>query len=105
MDMAHHKKTGSDFFDPPYYIKKEKAYREKEPEQTPSISSYSKESYEKFIENFFILAHKNTREKTRIAFLNADWPARHRSRPTDGVSAAQGFRSGEAGGILNPHPL
>ena len=33
-----------------------------------------------------------------MAFLNADWPARHRSRPTEAVSAAQGFRSGEAGG-------
>jgi len=29
------------FFDPPYYIKKEKAYREKATEETPSISSYS----------------------------------------------------------------
>jgi hypothetical protein len=27
----------------------------------------------KFIESFFILAHKNTGETTRIAFLNADW--------------------------------
>ncbi|MBW2310786.1 MAG: ParB N-terminal domain-containing protein [Deltaproteobacteria bacterium] len=27
-----------------------------------------------------------------------DWSARHRSRPTEAVSAAQGFRSGEAGG-------
>ena len=27
-----------------------------------------------------------------------DWPARHRSRPKDAVSHAQGFRSGEAGG-------
>jgi len=30
--------------------------------------------------------------------LNADWPARHRSRPKEAVSAPQGFRSGEAGG-------
>ena len=43
-------------FDPPYYIKKEKAHREKATEETPSISSYSKESYEKFIESFLILA-------------------------------------------------
>jgi len=27
----------------------------------------------RFIESFFILAHKNTGETTRIAFLNADW--------------------------------
>ena len=61
------------FFDPPYYIKKEKAYKEKATEETPSISSYSKESYEKFIESFLILAHKNTKETTRMVFLNADW--------------------------------
>ena len=35
------------FFDPPYYIKKEKAYREKATEEAPSISSYPKESYAK----------------------------------------------------------
>jgi 16S rRNA G966 N2-methylase RsmD len=34
------------FFDPPYYIKKEKAYGEKANEKVPSISSYSKESYQ-----------------------------------------------------------
>ncbi|PXF54876.1 MAG: hypothetical protein C4B58_15540 [Deltaproteobacteria bacterium] len=61
------------FFDPPYYIKKEKAYGEKATGEAPSISSYSKEIYQKFIESFFILAHKNTGETTRIAFLNADW--------------------------------
>ena len=27
-----------------------------------------------------------------------DWPARHRSRPKEAVSTAQGVRSGEAGG-------
>jgi len=58
------------FFDPPYYIKKEKAYRKKATEETPSISSYSKESYEKFIESFLILARQNTKERTMI---NADW--------------------------------
>ena len=51
-----------------------------------------------FLENFFSLPHLNTNDTTRMAFLNADWPARHRSRPTEAVSAAQGFRSGEAGG-------
>ena len=67
------KKPDLIFFDPPYYIKKEKAYREKANEKTPSISSYSKERYEEFIESFFILAHKNTKETTKMAFLNADW--------------------------------
>jgi transcriptional regulator with XRE-family HTH domain len=67
------KKPDLIFFDPPYYIKKEKAYREKADEKTPSISSYSKERYEEFIESFFILAYRNTKPTTRMAFLNADW--------------------------------
>jgi hypothetical protein len=33
----------------------------------------NKESYEEFIESFFIFAHRNTKETTRMAFLNADW--------------------------------
>jgi len=37
------KKPDLIFFDPPYFNKKEKAYREKADEKTPSISSYSKE--------------------------------------------------------------
>jgi DNA-binding XRE family transcriptional regulator len=61
------------FFDPPYHIKKEKAYGEKANEKVPSISSYSKERYEESIESFFILACRNTKQTTRMAFLNADW--------------------------------
>jgi hypothetical protein len=61
------------FFDPPYYTKKEKAYREKANENTPSISSYTKEEYESFLEGFFLLAHRKSKETTRMAFLNADW--------------------------------
>ena len=64
-----------------------------------SISSYSKEKYEEFIESFLLLAHRNVKGTTRMAFLNADWPARHRSRPKEAVSTAQGFRSGEAAGF------
>ncbi len=67
------KKPDLIFFDPPYYIKKEKAYREKANEKTPSISSYTKEEYERFLEGFFLLAHKKSNETTRMAFLNADW--------------------------------
>ena len=92
------KKPDLIFFDPPYYIKKEKEYEKKANENTPSISSYTKEDYERFLEGFFLLAHKKSKETTRMAFLNADWPARHRSRPKEAVNSAQGFRSGEAGG-------
>jgi len=67
------KKPDLIFFDPPYYSKKEKAYKEKAKKNTPSISSYSKEKYEESIERFLLLAHQNVKETTRIAFLNADW--------------------------------
>jgi hypothetical protein len=67
------KKPDLIFFDPPYYTKKEKEYRGKANEKTPSISSYSKGEYEKFFESFFLLAYKNVKETTTMAFLNADW--------------------------------
>ncbi len=60
------KKPDLIFFDPPYYTKKEKAYKEKAKENTPSISSYSKEKYEKFIERFLLLAHQNVKGTTRM---------------------------------------
>jgi hypothetical protein len=67
------KKPDLIFFDPPYYSKKEKAYKEKTNAETPSISSYTKEEYEKFFESFFLLAHQNSKRTTWMAFLNADW--------------------------------
>jgi len=39
----------------------------------------------------FALLKRNAKKTTRLAFINADWPARHRSRPKEAVSAAQGF--------------
>ena len=67
------KKPDLIFFDPPYYIKKEKAYNEKANEKTPSISSFTKDEYERFLKGFFLLAHKNAKPTTSMAFLNADW--------------------------------
>jgi len=67
------KKPDLIFFDPPYYIKKEKAYRKKATEKAPSISSCTREEYESFFKGFFTLAHKQSKETTRMAFLNADW--------------------------------
>ena len=61
------------FFDPPYFTKKEKEYEKKANENTPSISSYTKEEYEGFLEGFFLLAHEKSKETTTMAFLNADW--------------------------------
>jgi len=43
------KKPDLIFFDPPYYIKKEKEYEEKANKSAPSISSYTKEDYERFL--------------------------------------------------------
>ena len=67
------KKPDLIFFDPPYFTKKEKEYREKATEETPSISSCTKEDYERFLTGFFRLAHEQSKETTRMAFLNADW--------------------------------
>jgi plasmid maintenance system antidote protein VapI len=67
------KKPDLIFFDPPYFSKKEKAYKEKATSQTPSISSYTKKDYESFFQNFFSMAHKKTKPTTTMAFLNADW--------------------------------
>jgi len=67
------KKPDLIFFDPPYFSKKEKAYEKNAKENTPSISSYTKEDYERFLEGFFLLAHKNAKPTTSMAFLNADW--------------------------------
>jgi len=67
------KKPDLIFFDPPYYTKKEKEYEKKTAAETPSISSYAKEDYERFLKGFFLLAHKESKPTARMAFLNADW--------------------------------
>jgi len=67
------KKPDLIFFDPPYYSKKERAYKKKTDVKTPSISSYTKEEYVNFLKSFFRLAHENSKHSTRLAFLNADW--------------------------------
>ena len=72
------KKPDLIFFDPPYYSKKKKEYEKKTNGETPSISSYSKEAYESFLESFFLLAHQKSKARTRMAFLNADWPPARR---------------------------
>jgi hypothetical protein len=48
-------------------------FKGKANEKNPSVSSYSKEEYEKFFESFFLLAHQNVKKTTMMAFLNADW--------------------------------
>jgi hypothetical protein len=67
------KKPDLIFFDAPYFSKKEKEYEKKAAAETPSISSYTKEEYERFLEGFFLVAHQNAKPTTRMAFLNADW--------------------------------
>jgi len=41
------------------------------PAHAVSISSYTKEEYERFLKGFFLLAHKNAKPTTSMAFLNA----------------------------------
>ena len=40
---------------------------------------------------FFILAHQNTKRTTGMAFINADWPARHSFCLKEPVSTAQKY--------------
>ena len=55
------------FFDPPYFDKKAGDYSEK------SISSFPREKYLKFFEEFFTLMKQHAKQTTRLAFINADW--------------------------------
>ena len=73
------KKADLIFFDPPYFNKKEKEYEKNTNAETPSISSYTKEQYESFLEDFFLLAHKKSKATTWMAFLNGDWPPARRA--------------------------
>jgi 16S rRNA G966 N2-methylase RsmD len=66
-------KTDLIFFDPPYFSKKERAYEKKTNAESPSISSYTKEEYESFLEGFFLPAHRKSKAITSMALLNADW--------------------------------
>ncbi len=61
------------FFDPPYFNKKAKEYELKADGNARPISSYGREEYLDFFKRFFQVAHKNSKESTRLAFLNADW--------------------------------
>ncbi len=54
-------------FDPPYFSKKAKDYKEE------SISNLSKQDYMEFLENFFRLALENSKKGTRLVMINADW--------------------------------
>ena len=54
-------------FDPPYFKKQSNNY------DPDGISGLSKEKYLEFLENFFALAHLNTKKSTRLASINSDW--------------------------------
>ena len=54
-------------FDPPYFDKKASDYGEK------SISGLPKKEYLEFLESFFALLKQNTKKRTKLAFINADW--------------------------------
>ena len=67
-------------FDPPYFSKKAKEYKEE------SISNLSKKEYLKFLEDFLRLVCENSKKSTTMALINADWrdfqntPAKHEIR-------------------------
>ncbi len=67
------KKPDLIFFDPPYYTKKAKEYKEKAGRTALSISSLAKKEYKAFFKDFFTLARENSEPSAIMAFLNADW--------------------------------
>ncbi len=67
------KKPDLIFFDPPYFMKKQKEYSKYAPGTTSPISSYTREAYLNFLDAFFTLAYENSKKSTRLAFLNGDW--------------------------------
>jgi len=67
------KKPDLIFFDPPYFRKKEREYEKKTNAECPSISSFTKEEYESFLEGFLLLSKRKSKAITRMALLNADW--------------------------------
>jgi DNA modification methylase len=86
-------------FDPPYFKKQSNNY------DPDGISRLSKEKYLEFLESFFALAHLNTKKNTQMAFINADWPARHRSRPKEAVSPLKDFAQARRAGAISKTPL
>jgi len=77
------------FFDPPYFNKMADQYTR------DSISSLSRKEYLGFFREFFPLAREHSKNKARIAFLNADWhpaplPARRAYRPEGRAYAPEG---------------
>lgn len=66
------KKADLVFFDPPYFTKMEREYKEKSDGLTP-ISSLTRDDYLTFFADFFRLALEHTKPGARVAFLNADW--------------------------------
>jgi len=72
------KKPDLIFFDPPYFNKLADQYTR------DSISSLSRKEYLGFFREFFPLAREHSKNKARIAFLNADWPPARRAYAPEG---------------------
>jgi len=43
----------------------------------------------------------NAKKSTQMAFINADWPARHRSRPKEAVSPLKDFAQARRAGAIS----
>jgi len=72
-DWPNMKKPDLILFDPPYFTKKEREYKEKADANEPPLSSFDRELYLNFLSEFFSLAYENSKPTARLAFLNADW--------------------------------
>jgi hypothetical protein len=60
-------------FDPPDYK------GQSNNDDRDGISGLSKEKYLIFLEDFFALAHRNTKKTTRLASILSDWPPARRA--------------------------
>jgi len=86
-------------FDPPYFKKQSNNY------DPDGISGMSKANYLEFLENFFALVHLNAKKSTQMAFINADWPARHREPDRHHKALAEAFAQAKRAGAISKTPL
>jgi len=73
MQWPDAKKPDLLFFDPPYFDKMKDSYESLTQNGEVPVSSLENGDYMQFFEDFFLLAKKNSKKGTRMAFLNSDW--------------------------------
>jgi transposase len=73
LKQGYGKKADLIFWDAPYFSKKQEEYEGKSNEEHLPVSSYGRDEYLAFFDEFLRLARENAKPTTRLAFLNADW--------------------------------